>query len=279
MFQNGLLHAFIASVLVVCSFAAEANSSSTHHPPPHAGITLVIASHKTGSSFLDVVFSGIARTSELCMVRLDFLNHGDLAQTPEGLNKLCPHGGFLFGRKVPSPLTQKKMIDAMAEVSPSMQCRGIFQTRNPYDVIVSQFQSFTQNHALPAGLSEEMKQAEILKRKAEHEAGVDLYAKKHFPEVTYRLRNTRDFAALIKNSKKCDAMFSLYEEMTTTPEDWAHQIANFIKIKRGTKSYGFLQRKASEQHNVKPDEHKHTAYFLPGSHLRLLNVSTLNSLY
>jgi len=59
---------------------------------------------------------------------------------------------------------------------PKVRC--IVQTRNPYDVIVSQYQSFTLNHALPPRASLEAKNKEIAKRKAERLAGPDTYALK-----------------------------------------------------------------------------------------------------
>jgi hypothetical protein len=62
-------------------------------------------------------------------------------------------------------------------------------------------QSFTKNHPIPASMSVEARNAEIVKRREEHEAGVDLYAQKHFAEIKERLDRTRDAARLMDNSK------------------------------------------------------------------------------
>jgi hypothetical protein len=50
-------------------------------------------------------------------------------------------------------------------------------------------------------MSVEARNAEIVKRREEHEAGVDLYAQKHFAEIKERLDRTRDAARLMDNSK------------------------------------------------------------------------------
>jgi len=142
---------------------------------------------------------------------------GEKSPLPEdsaSLLKLCPGGGgVLFTRKLVAPATAAKIASAMREASASSaavkrqklqaataapttvaevesssssslsflappKVRCVVQTRNPYDVIVSQYQSFTLNHALPPEASLEARNKELAKRKAEREAGPDTYALK-----------------------------------------------------------------------------------------------------
>jgi hypothetical protein len=62
-----------------------------------------------------------------------------------------------------------------------VRVRCVVQTRNPYDVAVSQYQSFTQNHALPPHASPDARAKEVAKRLAERRAGPDAYALKVAP--------------------------------------------------------------------------------------------------
>jgi len=76
-----------------------------------------------------------------------------------------------------SSSTSSSSSSSLSSLTPP-KVRCIVQTRNPYDVIVSQYQSFTLNHALPPKASLEARNKELAKRKAEREAGPDTYALK-----------------------------------------------------------------------------------------------------
>lgn len=141
-----------------------------------------------------------------------------LPENAAALLQLCPGGGgVLFTRKLPSPATASRIANAMQDASvlaaaarhKAQQQREkndgraetaaaavaaatdaaaaavapvaawcVVHARNPYDVAVSQFQSFTQNHALPPRASPDARSKEVAKRRAERLAGPDAYALK-----------------------------------------------------------------------------------------------------
>ena len=80
-------------------------------------------------------------------------------------------------------------------------------------------------------------------------------------------------------------MTSQYEDMTVRPEDWAASLADFLGIgspqpgSSDAKLASWFRDLAKQQRNVTANEDSHTAYFLPGAHLRLLSNSTLSWLY
>jgi hypothetical protein len=71
----------------------------------------------------------------------------------QALAERCPKGGVLFSRKIgalASPLAQQKLAAALKVASAvagaalkqsAGNCRAVFHVRNPYDVVVSQFQA------------------------------------------------------------------------------------------------------------------------------------------
>jgi len=226
------------------------------------GFVFVLATHKTGSTFLWKVFNGLAqRSSNPCII--DGEKGAGLPETSEDLLSRCPsREGILFTRKLPSPALMRKVSNAMAALAPppplqtaqdtdttataaaaaaaapvgsqkvalpNKNCRGVFHTRNPYDVAVSQYQSFTKNHAIPRSILGEARDAEVAKRAAQRAQGVNAYALAHWREIKWRLDQTRASANLFK-AAGCEVMSSLYEDMTARPEDWAREVGTFLGI-------------------------------------------------
>jgi hypothetical protein len=108
-------------------------------PAASVPFTYVLASHKTGSTFLWGLFKGLARISGQCL--LDGEKPNDSAEgiplNGSLLMERCPKGGVLFTRRTLHPGYQREVASMLLERSGGSDaagCRGVFQTRNPYDV-------------------------------------------------------------------------------------------------------------------------------------------------
>lgn len=106
---------------------------------------------------------------------------------------------------------------------------GFLRSRSP-QVILSQFQSFTRNHAIPPHFSEDARLKELQKREKEREEGLDLYAAKHWHEIKARLEATRAAEGAFRAVDGCDTHLSTYEAMVERPSAWVKALAHFLDI-------------------------------------------------
>lgn len=243
-------------------------------PPYHS--LYVLATHKTGSSFLSRTFSALSREGNKCFTQCtDKTCFWNLTSAD---TRRCSDGDVLFSRAPPRNSRDTTVLIKKLEGG---DCRAIVAFRNPLDAVVSRFQSFTQNHAIKAGLTYEEREAELQIRQREHEKGVDRWALEHWPDVLGA--HQKSLEALRELQKRgCEVMASQYEEMVSDPDSWVARLAQFLGISKETaeteRQWTLLQRTAANEKSVKPNESTHTAYFYPGAYLKQLNASTISRL-
>ena len=164
--------------------------------------------HKCGSSYVSTLLHALRRPACECDAQCD-ARCGDA-------------GAVLFSR---TGLTKELVDRALATDGPPSSlyswwssgprkprsCRAFVQLRHPFDVLVSQFQSFTLTHPLPPDASDAERARISADRAREHAAGVDAYAIAHLPELVRRM--TAALEGLDAVADVCDVWYSRYEDM------------------------------------------------------------------
>jgi len=141
---------------------------------------------------------------------------------------------------------------------------------------------------------------------------------RYWGEIKARLDGSRYTGRVFNDVRGCSSAESLYEDMTARPHEWAKKIGAFLGLGHSGGGDGngdgsgdeglvaraeaaaaagvalgeaearelglasqrlFLLELAAEQRTVHVDENSHTAYFFPGSHLRVLSNETLSWMY
>lgn len=134
----------------------------------------------------------------------------------------------------------------------------------------------------------------------------------YWPEIKGRLDGTRAVGRAFA-ARGASVLFSQYEDMTARPEAWATHLQRFLGLggddegveggaegsvdagkgggaaegeaageaakARARRQRAWLRALALAQRTVVPAEHSHTAFFMPGAHLKLLRNTTLSWLY
>ena len=237
---------------------------------------LVLAPHKTGSSFLSRTFNGLAKKRDQCFHIVE-----EKGIVNKNMIDLCTNGAVIFTR---APPNDPILLTPLLRKFDGRACRGIFAFRQPLDTIVSRYQSFTQNHGLKNGLSPLEQEKELERRQREHAMGPDEYALRYWHDVKRNHDRTREAFKTFKNAG-CDTLQSKYDDMVNFPEVWIGKIARFLGIVRSegrrspiSQQWAHLERMALAQKNVKVDSMSHTPFFYPGSYRNVLNDSTIDFL-
>ena len=134
----------------------------------------------------------------------------------------CPAGASMFTRH--ESRHEEALARAFAEVSAPHGCLSVFQIRDPRDVAVSQYQSFTtENHLILKGQDRDEAMA---KRAMEHDKGVDRYVLENWDSIEGRYEMS--FVAEAIHRQHCATFMSNYSDMVERPELWGGTYGSFV---------------------------------------------------
>lgn len=158
-------------------------------------------------------------------------------------------------------------------------CKYYLQIRHPLDVMVSMYNSYTtSNHMYPKWLTKEQISKEKAYRAKEHAMGVDGYAVEYFRKrVVAAIERHIEIMHEARDKFKCDLYMGHYESFVSSPKEWANVFKHFAELK--PKQIQRLNAWAEAQAKIVVNGTRHTTYVYPGSHLKLLQPSTIVNLY
>lgn len=231
----------------------------------------VYATHKTGSTFLSGLAANSARLKHVCMLsdttNVETLVTEVLPATAEALKAQCPFGGFIMtrGPRNHPGGEEAKIAERLASASAPHRCLSIFHSRDPRDVVVSQFNAFTTSNGYIS--SKKNRTAIMANREEKHTLGIDDYALRNWPKVMERYE--APFAAEAIHRKYCDTLFSEYTDMVQHPEKWGGRSSCFLTCFSITRVFAFL--KMSLESVVTPSSSDDSIMIIttpPNSHVR-----------
>mmetsp|Transcript_40632 Transcript_40632/g.67498 ORF Transcript_40632/g.67498 Transcript_40632/m.67498 type:complete len:305 (-) Transcript_40632:671-1585(-) len=257
--------------------------------PLTAGLfVFVLALHKSGSSQLSRLLEEAVEPG--CFVDQNNPAFQQLLRSPLAFHKRdssrrCSTRQILFFRPIEGSDTSAASVLApphfLALRALNLTCKAIVQIRNPLDMLVSQFQSFTKTHPM-GNLSTEA----LAYREKEHKRGADAYAITHAPDtfrhLEFALNATETF------ERQCSATGLLhYEDMVSHGGMWVEQLIQLLSAghertqQLPALAQARLRARAEAERELVPDENTHVAFLTPGayvSHLKPTTILQLNQL-
>ena len=187
----------------------------------------VYATHKTGSTFISHLLHRLGRIRHSCVLSDNTDVETGIAEvlpaTAMALRTTCPSGGFVMTRGPTNhPATAEiRIAERLSKASAPGRCLSIFQTRDPRDVAVSQFNAFTTANSYIS--TKKDREAVLAARNREHEKGIDEYAIHNWPHILRRYE--APFIAEGIHQQYCDTFISEYSDMVHRPELWGGKCA------------------------------------------------------
>ncbi|MEZ6067400.1 MAG: sulfotransferase domain-containing protein [Planctomycetaceae bacterium] len=200
--------------------------------------------HKAGSTLFTKILDDLARAANIAVVNIP----GELF--PQGIHEVdFPALKADFFQPKGYIYSGYRTFPEMFEFPETMAEHAGLLIRDPRDILVSMYFSFTGSHPIAQKDPEIRKKIEDNRRR-ENERGICRYILRHAGMVEQEFRSYEDHLKQLKVWRYEDVIFDKF--------NWVRGIANRFKIKLPEAKI----REIAEKHDIRPKEEK------PGDHIR-----------
>lgn len=172
-------------------------------------------------------------------------------------------------------------------ISKRKDCAIVLHTRNPLDMLVSAYTSFTKNHKLPPNLSPTEKQEHREDKAKQHAMGMDEWVLDKFHGVVRPLDVLLGQYYQYEHNSTCRVLLSRYEDMTLDAVAWANQLFELSHVTEANRAkllqWAHLENalvvgKEEEIEANKTTDKGHKPYLVPNASERLLKPETIEKI-